>query len=1057
MKHYIYIPFIILLLITESNIVFSQKTDALEKLNLLAFGGIAEIKYSIGGEDGGQSIMLDDSDWELTFPGFKWSQSNTNVWFRNTVEIPEKIGGFSLVGKKMTLFLYIDNGGDVFVNEKYLGSFEWGTAQFVISENIKAGDRYVIAVRGINRPGWGKVSEYRIAFSGMGDFQEKLKEKVWGLYLARRAAKKLSSDPDLWISRIEEVAEAIVGSDAFLRGNEQELLQEFTKQSQRLVHLGNELRSKYQLFCAGYSHIDLAWKWPWVETVEVVKNTTQSVLNIMNEFPDFKYSMGQAHAYEWLEKHEPGLFSMVKEKVKEGVWEIVGGQWAEPDGNLPCGESFVRQSLYAQRYFRKHFGKEAKICWLPDSFGFNWNLPQILFRSGIDAFITTRVDIGDTRNFPHRTFWWQGPDGSKILVYIPRDGYMHDLNGEQMIDFLAAEKAELNTGRELVIYGVGNHGGGPTIKMLERGMRVKNVPAYPALKLSFSQNYFESLTEQEKSDLPIWKSELYLERFRGCYTSQAKTKQNNREAQVNVKKAEKLSALASLYGLNYPREKVFEIWRTILFNQFHDILPGTSINAVYKDSEKDYGNARKVSETLSRRALNTLMQKIDTRGPGQALVIFNPLSWSRKGPVKLILDDMEMEKTWSVVDAEGTEIPVQLIKTSSVEACLYFIARDIPSYGYRVYWLINKSSAAISHDLKAQGLTIENKYLKISVDEHTGLIQSIHDKITEREILRSPTGNLLQIYKDEAHDAWNMRFDQGAAYNLNHAREVSLVENGPVRITLKVVQAYAGEKKEKPTEDFPSSFFTQYISLYDEIPYLEVRNDISWWEEHKILKVAFPVDIVSKEATYEIPYGSIRRSTGFETPFEKARYEVPAQSWADISEAKFGVALINETKHGYDIKDNIMRLTLLRSSTNPDPSADKGFHQFKYALYPHSGDILEGKVFQQSLEFNEPLFMGRQNPHHGVLENHHSFLTIAPQTVILNSLKMAEDDKDLVVRVYETAGREEIVQITCDRGLSHIQEVNLLEDKIAGLDFENSKFSFTIKPGEIRSFKIGFK
>ena len=383
------------------------------------------------GEPGGQSVKLDDSDWPLTFPGFKWKEPNTNVWFRSQIIIPEKIGGFLLTGRKMTLYLYIDNGGDVFVNGDSLGSFEWGTAEFVISENLKAGDTYLIAVRGINRPGWGKVSEFRIAFSGMQHFQQKLQDKVWGLIIARRAADYLSTNPPFWREQIEKIADKLIETPAFANGNEEDFLAEFDKQTKILLPLKQELQNKYNLICAGYSHIDLAWKWPWVESVEVVKNTTESVFNIMQRFPDFIYSMGQAHAYQWMENYEPVLFRKIQQKVKEGKWEIIGGQWVEPDGNLPSGESFVRQSLYAKRYFRKKFGIDVKICWMPDSFGFNWNLPQILFRSGIESFITTRVDLNDTRNFPHRLFWWQSPDGSRVLTYLPRDGYMHDLNGEQ--------------------------------------------------------------------------------------------------------------------------------------------------------------------------------------------------------------------------------------------------------------------------------------------------------------------------------------------------------------------------------------------------------------------------------------------------------------------------------------------------------------------------------------------------------------------------------------------------------------------------------------------------
>jgi len=1035
---------------------FSQNNEALEILNMLAFGGMGELKYKMGGEPGGEAPDLDDSNWERTFPGFKWDQPNTNVWFRSTAVIPEKVGGFSLVGRKMTLFLYIDNGGDVFVNGDSLGNFEWGTAEYVISAKLQPGDKYLIAVRGINRPGWGKVKEYRIEFSGLVDFQKKLQDKVWGLFIAKRIANKLSTRPEYWKTKINQIANKIVQSKPFSDGDEQGLLVLFDKERESLQGLKEEVQEKYHLYCAGYSHIDLAWRWPWVESVEIVKNTTESVLNIMKRFPDFKYSMGQAHAYEWMEKYEPQLFREIQEKVKRGKWEIVGGQWSEPDGNLPSGESFVRQSLYAKRYFREKFGVDVKVCWIPDSFGFNWNLPQILARSGIEAFITIRVDLDDTKNFPHRLFWWQAPDGSKVKAFIPRDGYMHDLNGEQLVDFIAEEKKELNIGKELVLYGVGNHGGGPTMEMLERAKRAQTVPAFPDFKLTTSLNFFNSITDNEKTKLHTWNNELYLERFRGCYTSQAKTKKHNRDGQVLIKTAEKLATIAGLFGYNYPREKIFDVWRTLLFNQFHDVLPGTSINAVYHDTEKEYAHAEKLAKRVSKRAFEVIAKKIDTRGKGTALVIFNPLSWTRTSPVKLSLNDLEMDKEWAVLDEFGNAIPVQKIDESSIDANLLFLANDIPPFGYKVYCLIEGKSPTSTNFLKFNRTEIENESLQLKIDKLSGLISEIYDKKSARHVLTESKGNLLQILKDDAHGAWNMRFSK-PPQDLDLAQEVKLEEFGPVRATIKVVHAFVGEKKEKPTEDFPSSFFTQYISLYDGLPYVEVRNEVSWWENHKVLKVAFPVNVFSKTARYEIPYASIERPTGFETPFEKARYEVPAQRWADLSDGKYGVALINDCRHGYDTKGNVMRLTLLRAPSFPDPLADRGYHKFKYAVYPHTGDFTKGKVVRQGLEFNEPLTVIREEPHKGSLPKTHSFIQISPENVVLNALKKSEDDGDWILRIFETAGEAKNVEVSFDRKISSVCEVNLIEDKICSIIPTTTKFSFEIKPFEIRSFKVCLK
>ena len=1045
-------PIAILIFIATN--LFGQQQDPMKILDLLAFGGAGQLKYQMGGEPGGEAVELDDSDWPLTFPGFKWALGNTNVWFRTKISIPKKLGGFSLIGQQLKLYLYIDNGGDVFVNGDSLGSFEWGTAEFIISENLQAGENYVLAVRGINRPGWGKVSDFRIEFSGMIDFQKRLQPKYWGLLIAKEAAKKLSENPQKWIDKIDKVAEKIVHSDAFLSGNENEFLATFDKETKALLGLQQALQAKYQLFCAGYSHIDLAWQWNWLEGREVVKNTSESVLNIMERFPNFKYSMGQAHAYEWLENYALDIFKQIQQKVKEGRWEIVGGQWVEPDGNVPSGESFVRQSLYGKRYFRDKFGVDVKSCWIPDSFGFNWNLPQILARSGIESFISKRIHLDDTRNFPHRLFWWQGPDGSKILTYVPRDGYMHDLDGERVIDFLAQEQKEAALGKELVLYGVGNHGGGPTMQMLDKASRALVAPAYPNIKLSTSADFFNALTPTEKSSFPTWDSELYLERFRGCYTSQAKTKKHNRTSQVLIKNAEKVAALSTLFGYEYPRENIFDVWRTILFNQFHDILPGTSITAVSHDTEREYKIAEKSAAIIGNRALSLLTENIDTRGKGTALVIFNPNSWHRTGPVELALDDLEMEKTWGILDEYGNPLPSQIVDKTATDAKLLFIAQDVPSLGYKVYRIVPQSSPAGQSQLSFTRSHLENRFLHVKLDKTTGLIKEIFDKINQRQVLAGPTGNMLQILQNETNDAWNLRLNK-PPINLNKCDEISLMEFGPVRSTIKVKFSFASEKKPHPTENFPTSFFTQYISLYNGLPYVEIRNDMSWWEEHKVLKVEYPFNVFANTARYEIPYGSIARPTGYETAFEKARFEVPAQRWADLSDNEYGVAILNDCKHGYDTRDNVMRLTLLRAPTYPDPVADKGYHQFKYAIYPHKNDYKKAHVFRKGFEFNEPFLVTKAKKHIGDLPKTFSFVKIGPENVILNSIKLSEDNNnELILRVYETFGQPTPVQITFPYNINQAEEVNLIEDSIKSVQTQNTELQFDISPNEIRTFRV---
>ncbi len=1032
--------------------------DPMAALNLLAYGGIGQMKYKIGGEPGGQAVNLDDSQWQIAYPGFQWNYPGTNIWLRSHIAIPEKIGGFSLIGRKMTMYLYVDNGGDVFVNGDSLGTFKWGTATYTISESLKPGDKFLIAIRGINGPGFGKIYDARIEFSGMVDFQRKLQDKVWGLLIARRLADQLSEKRSVWMEELDQIAKRIVQSEAFKKGDEEKLLAAFDEEGKALQGLKDEMRSKYHLYCAGYAHIDLAWLWPWIETVEVVKSTTQSVFNVMERFPQFKYSMGQAHAYQWLEEYAPDLFRQVKEKVNEGRWEIVGGMWVEPDCNLPSGESFVRQVLYGKRYFREKFGVDVKVCWIPDSFGFNWNLPQILVRSGFDAFVTHKINWNDTNKFPYRFFWWEAPDGSKLMSYIPRSGYGHDLNGDQLVDFIEEERRELNFGKELVLYGVGNHGGGPTMQMLERAMLATQSPAFPELRLTTSTDFFNSITAEEKAKLPKWDSELYLEYHRGTYTTQANTKKHNRKGEELINTAEKFASIAALFGEQYPQKEFFHVWRTLLFNQFHDILPGSSINPVYRDAEIEYSESEILSQDILDHSLATLAANIDTRGAGEALIVFNQLSWQRSGPVELALDRLRAAKEWSVLDESGKPLPVQKIDANVLGAKLLFMAKDVPSMGYKVYRLMEKPSTVAGEPLSSSITSLRSAALDLKVDQASGLIAEVTDLTNNRSVLTQPRGNLLQLLPDDIHDAWDIKFTK-PAIELDSAREISLIESGPVRATIKVVHSYLGPQKGKykPTEDFPSSFFTQHISLYAGLPYVEVRNHVMWWEQHKMLKVVFPVNVYSKVAKYEIPYGQIERSTGFETSFEKARFEVPAQRWADVSDGQYGVSLINDCKYGYDIKGNIMRLSLLRAPVTPDSMADRGYHDFRYALYPHAGDAYQAGVVRRGIEFNEPMRAILAPSHKGKLPKAHSFVQVAQDNIIVNSIKKAEDGPEWIVRVYEIAGKPARTKISFANDLTSVTEVNLIEDRMASLQPLSNAFEVDIKPNEIRTFKVTLK
>ena len=1043
-----------------SLISFAGEPSALDILDVLAYGGFGQIKYQFGGEPGGENPDLDDSEWQTVPIGFKWNTPETNVWFRTRIKIPESRGGFSLSGRKMTLHLNVDNGGQVYVNGKFVGEFTWANGHYVLSENVKPGQEFLIAIRGINHIGWGQLKDANIEFSGLQEVQKELQPHVWRLFAAKRIALEMSEQPQYWLKEIEKLAQRVVNSPAFSSGDKDEFIKTLNKEFLALQPLGEEIRKKYQLFCAGYSHIDLAWLWTWKEAKDVTKVTTQSVFNIMERFPDFKYSMGQAHAYRWLEQDYPDLFEKIKEKVDENRWEIVGGMWVEPDCNLPSGESFVRQVFYGKRYFQEKFNKDVKICWIVDSFGYNWNLPQILKQSGFDAFISHKINWNDTNKFPYRFFWWQGPDSSRILAYIPRSGYDHKLGADDLIGFSREEMKEQGLGKEFVIYGVGNHGGGPTMEMLQKAKYVAESPVFPQLNLTTSEDFFNSISEQDIKKLPVWDDELYLEFHRGTYTSQANTKKHNRKLEGQVLTAEKLAGLAALHGEPYPQADLDLIWETLMFNQFHDILPGSSINAVYHDTEIEYKQAEKLAADIIEHSMCRLVEKMDTRGKGEALIVYNPHSWARTSPVTVSLDRLEADKEWKILSDNGAEIPSQKIDKNPLGAKILFMADNVPSYGYKQYRLVKGPARANSTQLISDQKMIGNEYLKLIIDEKTGYIRQLYDIRNQKDVFDEPKGNMLQLRKvaNTRDDAWNLEYG-GEPVELDSALSVRLVESGPVRATIHVKHSYLGENKEQrsPTEDFPSSFFDQYISLYNHLPYVEVRNHVEWWEEHKMLKAAFPVAVQAATATYEIPYATIERSTGNSTSFEKARFEVPAQRWADLSDGEYGVSLINDCKYGYDIKGNLMRLSLLRAPLDPDPMCDRGYHDFSYAVYPHQKTWREANTTQLGIEFNEPLVVYRAESHKGSLEPAFSLLQVEPENAVVNVFKKARDLDVWILRLYETEGTSCRSELRFSRDLKNVQQVDLLENGLSEIQIHKNSFSFPLKPYQIQSFCLEFK
>jgi alpha-mannosidase len=1008
---------------------------------------------------------LDDTGWETMRVEGQWS-SGTRV-LRRWIETPEKVDGYAIRGSSLKLDLFLTSPGrvliTVFANGAMLFHGDDDQQQPIpLTANAQPGQRFLIAVR--------------------ADAEEKETQ----IYRSRLVVEPPSSRPGPGLIR-DEILAARTMIDAYETGKsertaqldtaiqaidlsaldrgDQSAFDESLRQTQAKLQALNPWLKGFTIRAIGNSHIDMAWLWPWTETVTVVRDTFRSVLDLMREYPDFTFTMSSARAYSWMEEKYPDMFKEIQLRVKEGRWEIVGGMWVEPDLNMPGGESLVRQILTGKRYFQQKFGVDVKIGWNPDSFGYTWQLPQIYKKSGMDYFVTQKIYWNDTTKFPYKLFWWEAPDGSRLLTYIPHD-YANDTSPLKMAQDLASYApamyaSEPPEGREMMhLYGVGDHGGGPTRTMLDNARRWMAPDAvYPKLEFSTATQFFDDLQKSKPYlNLPQWRDEMYFEYHRGVLTTQAETKRRVRSSEELLLNAEKFSSLATLFGRAYPSQGFDRAWKRLLFDDFHDILPGSGIASNYVDAARNLEDVALASKTILHGSLEELAAHINTHGPGVPVIVYNPLSWARTEVVEVQAQLTALARNVEVVDAAGKPVPVQLLHIDAeTQRVRMLIPATTPSLGYKTYY-VRASAKAISLPNLVQSTrdTLENELVRVRVDPQTGCMTSLFDKRSQTEALApaetdsggpktSVCGNLLQAFRDKPKDwdAWNIDADfEKEHWDLDKADEVTLIESGPLRAILRV------------KKHFQNSSFIQDITVTQGSPRVDVSMQADWNEKHILLKVAFPLSAHNDKATFEIPFGSIERPTTRNKPAEQAMFEVPALHWADLSDAKHGLSLLNDCKYGYDAKGNVLRLSLLRSPEWPDPHADEGHHEFTYALYPHQGTWRDGLTVRRGYELNYPLLVLQSDRHLGSLPDTDSFLRVEPENVVVTALKKAEDSGDLIVRFYEWAGRGGNVHLQFRPAAESARETNLMETPSGSVVIDAGSVVVSTKPYEIKTVQV---
>lgn len=1014
------------------------------------------LQRKAGDYRGIEEVESAEIPWESFGRSDRWTGKNQRSWFRAKFALPQQY-------KSKKVMLRVVTGREeqwdainpqflIYVNGEIVQGLDTNHQEIMLAEVGEPGEEFQVDLHGFT----GMVEGEIIVNLDLWVLDAQIEKVYYDLQVPLEVAKLLEEEDENRIAILNHLTEAI---------NLLDFRKPYSKHFyEALERTGEYLENKFYgeycgethgiAACVGHTHIDVAWLWTLKQTREKVARSFSTVLRLMEEYPEYIFNASQPQLYEFLKEDQPDLYRKVKDKIKDGVWEAEGGMWLEADCNLASGESLVRQLLYGKRFFKEEFGVDNKILWLPDVFGYSAALPQILKQCNIDYFMTTKISWNEYNKMPYDTFMWQGIDGTEILSYFittidyetaksgaARTIYEGQINPSQVKGAWRRYQQKSINDEVLISFGHGDGGGGATRMMLENARRLqKSIPGCPKVKMTNGLDFFKRLEKRVKDNkqLPKWVGELYLEYHRGTYTTMGRNKRYNRKAEFLYHDLEMLSVINDVMAEKheYPKEALRNGWKVILLNQFHDIIPGTSIEEVYQESHAQYEKLLEEGKTTHNKLLQSIAGKI--KNDGMSIVAINTLGQVRNDLVYVDLEGLS-DQEYAVL-YEGEKHIIQRLAAGKG----IFYGRNMPGSGYRTYKLI-ESEGRSENQIIVKKDHIENSFFVIKLNEK-GHIISIYDKKEQREILQAgKRGNVFQAFEDKPHkwDAWDINiYYQEKMWEIDELIEVEVVAEGPVRGTLKVSYRYM------------DSVIVQYIHIYQELDRIDFETEIDWKETHTLLKVAFPVDVYTNKATYDIQYGNVERSTHWNTSWDVARFEVCGHKWADLSEEGYGVSLLNDCKYGYDIKDGVMRLSLLKASTWPHPSADKEKHLFTYALYPHRGNVKQGNTIEMGYQLNVPAIGKYIPPQEGNLPEAFSLVEVDQGNVVIETIKEAEEDQAIILRLYEAMHQRCKVAMKLSMNVEKVFLCNLLEENLDELQLHEHMLEFEMKPYEIKTFKV---
>lgn len=987
--------------------------------------------------------------------GETWKGRDLYLWMQKEVDIPSNWENKNVVG----IFDFGETGAGnnsgfeslFYLNDKPYQGVDSNHKEVFLPKDIN-GTRVELIFRlwtGLEGGGIPREQEHRINRAQLAWLDEKVDDLFYNASVILETIGELDEySPDkVHLTKILNNAFKLI--DWAYPGNEDF----YNSLHEASDYLNKEIdkidkHSVVNVTCIGHTHIDVAWLWRLKHTREKCARSFSTVLRLMERYPEYIFLQTQPQLYEYVKNDYPELYEAIKQKVKDGNWEVDGGMWLEADCNIPSGESLVRQILVGSRFIKEEFNKDVEYLWLPDVFGYSWALPQILKKSGIDMFMTTKISWNQYNRMPHDTFKWRGIDGSEILTHFittpepwsQPGSWFYTYNGrltpKTVKGVWDAYTDKGITNDLLVSYGFGDGGGGVNREMLEYRKRLDKMPGLPNVKTGKASEYFRCLKEKvEKTEeyVHTWDGELYLEYHRGTYTSQAYTKMMNRKLELLYRETEWLSTVACLTNNDwslYANNEITKGWKTILRNQFHDIIPGSSITEVYEDAKQEYKEAEDIALDIQNK-----LEEIYINKDEHTWTIVNNSNWDRNESI-----DIKCDEDGSFYDEDGNKLKYQRNKDEyTVEI------KNIPALGYkRIILKIDDVQDDNNSVFEYCDGKISTPKYNIEWNEY-GQLTSIYDKENKREVLaKGERGNVLQMFEDKpmAHEAWDIDiFYQEKMREVKDLQSVELIEDGNIKAVIRFKYKYM------------NTTISQDMIVYANSNRIDFKTNVDWREKKQLLKVAFVVDIRSTMATYDVQFGNVKRPTHWNTSWDRARFESVAQQWVDLSERNYGVSLLNNCKYGHDIKDNVMRLTLLKSATHPDPVQDQGEQNFTYSLLPHSGDFIDGNTVKHAYELNQPLKSIK-----GMLKSEvkKQLFKFNDANILVDAIKKAEDEDMIIIRFHDYSGSRQNVSIDSDYEITGWMETNLMEKPIENLRNENS-INVVVNPYEIKTLMIKMK